>query len=54
MKRDAWKYKNTLPFLTPVECVELVVKRYQRWQRVVRDADAEPSLFDATEGAETP
>lgn len=28
--RDAWAYRKQLPFLTPAECVELVVKRYQR------------------------
>lgn len=27
---DAFKYRTKLPFLTPAECVELVVKRYQR------------------------
>lgn len=32
--RDAWKYKNAMPFLTPAECIELVVKRYQRAERV--------------------
>lgn len=31
--RDAWAYKNDLPFLTPAECIELVVKRYQREDR---------------------
>jgi hypothetical protein len=43
--RDAWGYRNAMPFLTPAECVELVVKRYQRWQRVVRDPSPEPDLF---------
>lgn len=36
--RDAWKYLNQLPFLTPAECVELVVKRYRRTDRVVKGA----------------
>jgi hypothetical protein len=40
--RDAWQYRNAMPFLTPAECVELVVKRYQRWDRVVVDPAAEP------------
>jgi len=31
--RDAFKYKTQLPFLTPAECVEIVVKRYQRERR---------------------
>jgi hypothetical protein len=28
--RDSWKVKNKLPWMTPSECVEIVVKRYQR------------------------
>lgn len=31
--RDAHKLKNALPFLTPAECVEIIVKRYQREPR---------------------
>lgn len=27
---DAWKVKNAFPFLTPAECTEIIVKRYQR------------------------
>jgi hypothetical protein len=38
--RDAMKYNRDLPFLHFGECLELVVKRYQRWQRVVKDNDA--------------
>ncbi len=41
--RDAWGVMNKLPWLTPAEAVEIVVKRYQREKRVVRDD--EPSLF---------
>lgn len=37
--RDAWGYLNKMPFLTPAECVEIVVKRYQRWKRVLRDSN---------------
>lgn len=44
--RDAWQYRNQMPFLTPAECVELVVKRYQRWQRTIRHPQQEPTLFD--------
>jgi hypothetical protein len=33
--RDAWSYKNQLPFLSPAECIELVMKRYQRAGRKV-------------------
>ena len=43
--RDAWKYKNQLPFLTPAECVEIVVKRYQRVQRKVMPKGSESGLF---------
>lgn len=35
--RDAWGYRNAMPFLTPAECVEIVVKRYKRCVRSVRD-----------------
>lgn len=43
--RDAWAYLNALDpkreWLTPAEAVELVVKRYKRWRRTVREsADA--------------
>lgn len=31
--RDAWEYSNRMPFLTPAEALELVIKRYQRWRR---------------------
>jgi hypothetical protein len=45
--RDAWMYKNQLPFLTPAECVGLVVKRYQRQERKVKTfAPVTGSLFD--------
>lgn len=43
--RDAWQYKNAMPFLTPAECVELVVKRYKRWQRIITDGDRTGDLF---------
>lgn len=43
--RDAWMYRNDLPFLTPAECVELVVKRYQRTRRKPVDPSVTPSLF---------
>lgn len=44
--RDAWQYKNAFPFLTPAECVELVVKRYQRWERAIFDKTEDRTLFD--------
>lgn len=43
--RDAWMYKNQLPFLTTAECVELVVKRYQRERRRPVDASVTGDLF---------
>jgi hypothetical protein len=47
---DAFMYRNKLPFLTPAECVELVVKRYQRAGKNARSArrasESGPSLFD--------
>lgn len=43
--RDAWMYKNQLPFLTPAECVEIVVKRYQRQDRKPVDVSTTPDLF---------
>jgi hypothetical protein len=47
--RDALKYKTQMPFLTPAECVEIVVKRYQRWSRVI---STEPSKQHRMEFAE--
>lgn len=44
--RDAFKYKNLLPFLTPAECVELVVKRYQRADRLPAVPTLSAGLFD--------
>lgn len=45
--RDAWQYRNQLPHLTPAECVEIAVKRYQRVQRVpVPVGRNEARLFD--------
>lgn len=37
--------------LTPAECLEIVVKRYQRWTRTVRDRSANSPLFDVKEDA---
>lgn len=47
--REAFDYKNAMPFLTPAECVDLVVKRYTRWDRVVRDPVDERDLFSGIE-----
>lgn len=37
--RDAWQVKKDLPWLTPAECVEIVVKRYQRVPRMKRERE---------------
>jgi hypothetical protein len=44
---DAMKLKKQLHWLTPAECVEIVVKRYQRVPRKVQRTDRDESLtFD--------
>jgi len=30
---DSWKVKKAVPWLTPAECCEVVIKRYKRWER---------------------
>lgn len=49
--RDAMKLRTLadLSHLTFAECLSIVIKRYQRWQRTIRDVQEEPSLFDALE-----
>jgi hypothetical protein len=42
---DSFAYRKSMPFLTLAECVELVVKRYQRFDRVPVDVSESPSLF---------
>lgn len=45
---DAAKLR-TLPYTNHLhygECLEIVVKRYQRWQRTIVEANAEATLFD--------
>lgn len=46
--RDAFKLRtmSELAHLTYGECLAIVVKRYQRWQRVIREPQREPGLFD--------
>jgi hypothetical protein len=46
--RDSWKIKNLLPYLTPAECLAIVVKRYQRQGRVTENA-AESEQADLME-----
>lgn len=43
--KRSWQYKVAMPFLTPTECLQLVVKQYQRWRREAKDDEPEPSLF---------
>ncbi len=47
--RDGMMLRKKLPWLTYGECLELVVKRYQRWQRTIRDQTSEAGLFDELE-----
>ncbi len=46
--RDAMKLRTIpdLAHLTYGECLEVVVKRYQRWTRTIKDRESEPTLFD--------
>jgi hypothetical protein len=49
--RDAMNLR-TIPdcsHLTYGECLEIIVKRYQRWKRIIRDAQAVPDLFAQAE-----
>jgi hypothetical protein len=44
--RDAMQLRRDLPWLTYGETLELVIKRYQREQRIFRE-DSQATLFDA-------
>ncbi len=45
--RDSFKVRNAYPWLTPGECVEIIVKRYQREGRRALVADStQGSLFE--------
>jgi hypothetical protein len=46
---DSFQYRKDLPFLTLAECVELVVKRYQRARRKPVNPAVTPSLFSLRE-----
>lgn len=37
--RDAMMYRRDFPFLTYGECLDLVVKRYRRWERKIEDVE---------------
>lgn len=43
--RDSWKVKNQLPHLTPAECIEIIVKRYERAGRMLERASTQETLF---------
>ena len=48
--RDAAKIRNEFPWLHWGEALEIIVKRYQRWKRIIEDPKApEPSLFGPTD-----
>lgn len=42
--RDALILRNKMPWLTYGETLEIIVKRYQRWTRIIKDEDTD-SLF---------
>lgn len=44
--RDYFKYRNDLPWLTPAECIDIVVKRYKRWTRMKETPSAQMTLTD--------
>lgn len=44
--RDAMKLRGQLPWLTYGEALGLVVKRYERWKRVLAPEKDGPTLFD--------
>lgn len=47
--RDAMAIRKQLPYLTYGECLEIIVKRYQRWKRIIHDS-SDHSLFSGVEG----
>lgn len=52
--RDSWQVRKSLPWLTPGECVDIMVKRYQREALVAILPDEHPALFnERSESSET-
>lgn len=47
--RDAMKVRTELPWLHYGECLEIVVKRYQRWNRTIVDPPKFKGMFDGIE-----
>ncbi len=44
---DSWKVRNAYPWLTPAECVDIIVKRYQRVPRMKKaTATVQKGLFE--------
>lgn len=43
--RDAMAYRKDFPWLTYGECLEIVVKRYQRWTRLIVEPTEQKELF---------
>lgn len=50
--RDGMAIRQQLPWLTYGEALEIVVKRYQRWQRSIVDPDVQPDLFTVEEASQ--
>lgn len=44
--RDAMKLRQQLPWLTYGECLDLMVRKYQRWTRLIREPETVNSLFE--------
>jgi len=47
--RAAWSYNKAMDFLTPAECVEIVVKRYSRMKKLPNVPKDEVTLFSEFE-----
>lgn len=44
--RDAMKLRQKLPWLTYGECLDLMIRKYQRWTRQIRDIESTGGLFE--------
>jgi hypothetical protein len=49
--RDAWMYKQEMPFLTPAQALQIVLWRYRQKPRVIRDVSETPDLFTSVANA---
>lgn len=43
--RDAMKLRQSLPWLTYGECLDLMVRKYQRWNRTIRETSSQIELL---------